>query len=152
MIIAGVIGIVAALAGAQFGYDAFFSKAADKEGAELTEELMQESTELTGIPIIQDNQVTGYVVLRVTSVVDSAKRPAEDFSFAPFLADAAFRSTYTFAENGFSRVRASDIERLSEQIKNDANKKIGIDAIQSVSLEQFNFVEKSQIRGKILDK
>jgi hypothetical protein len=148
---AGIIGIIAALAGSQFGYDLLFSETSTEKSAEAAEELKQEATELTGVPIILDNKVMGYVVLRVTSVVDVAKLPTKEFSSAPFILDAAFRSTYAFAEHGFSRVRPSDIERLSEQIKKDANSRIGAEAVKSVSLEQFNFVEKSQIRGQIIE-
>ncbi len=150
MIVAGVLGVFAALVGAQFGYDMILGGEAAGESGN-TEDLTQLTTELTGVPIISNNEVLGYIVLRVSSVIDTTKLPDKDFDAAPFLVDAAFRSTYEFAEHGLTRILPSDLVKLSDEIRKKVNDKMGAEAVHQVNLEQFNFVKKSEVRGQMLE-
>ena len=151
MIATGLVGVMAALAGSKFGYNLIFSHEAVSEEEPHGASIVQVTTELTGVPIIVGNAVAGYVVLRLSSVVDQSKLPSKDVIAVPFLADAAFRATYAFAENGIPHIQPGDIERLTEEVRILANKKIGAEAVMSTNLDQFNYVEKSEIRGMVLD-
>ncbi len=151
MLATGLVGVFAALIGSKFGFDLLFSQSASLDEESHGASLVQVATELTGVPIIEGNSVTGYIVLRVSSVIDQSKLPSKDVVAAPFLLDAAFRATYAFAENGIPRILPGDIENLAENTRTLANKKLGTDAVVSTSLEQFNFVEKSEIRGMVID-
>ena len=115
------------------------------------EQLQQISTELTGVPVITNDAVTGYVVLKVSSMIDAAKLPVKELVVQPFLTDAAFRATYAFSEHGFSRIRPKDLETLSDNIVRMANEKMGASVVRTASLEQFNFVAKGEIRGMLMN-
>jgi flagellar basal body-associated protein FliL len=150
MVIAGIIGIIAAIAGAEFGYSLLMAPAPEAHTEEKVERIIQISTELTGVPVIANNLLVGYVVLKVSSEIDAAKLPSEEASAVPYLVDAAFKATYGFSERGFDRVRGKDIERLTQEVRRLANEKFGMEVVRNVNLEQFNFVPKSEIRGNII--
>jgi hypothetical protein len=149
-VVAGIVGMAAALSGSVFGYDLLIAGGGSAEERPVGEVLQQISTELTGVPVISDNAVTGYVVLKVSSVIDAAKLPSKDFLVQPFLADAAFRAVYAFSDHGFSRIRPKDIEVLGADIARMANEKLGVPVVRTASLEQFNFVAKGEIRGMLM--
>jgi hypothetical protein len=151
MMVTGLVGVIAALVGAQFGYDILFAKQPVAKSGEPGEHLVTITTDLTGVPVVFDNAVAGYVVLRISSLVDPAQLPADDASAASFLVDAAFRATYGFSERGFDKMKPQDIKFLTDEIARLANEKLGSTAVHVVNLEQFNFVPKSDIRGKMLE-
>lgn len=148
---AGLVGMTAALGGAFFGYDLILAGNGTVEDQPVGEQLQQVSAELTGVPVIVNNTVAGYVVLKVSSTVDAARLPARDLAVQPYLVDAAFKATYAFADRGFTRIRPKDLEVLSGEIVRMANEKFGSDVVKTASLEQFNFVAKGEIRGMLMN-
>ncbi|NJM28740.1 MAG: hypothetical protein HC855_00125 [Rhizobiales bacterium] len=152
LVMVGLVGIFGALGGSFFGYDFLLGGGHDApEEHAAGEDLQQISTELTGVPIVANNAVAGYVVLKVSSVIDASKLPSKEFAIQPFLVDAAFKAAYGFSDNGFSRIRPKDLEVLAGDIVRMANEKLGANIVRSASLEQFNFVAKGEIRGMLMN-
>lgn len=147
---AGLVGIAGALGGSFLGYDLLLAGSQTEEEQPAAEQLQQITTELTGVPIIMNNVVTGYVVLKLSSVIDAARLPTKDFVVQPFLVDAAFRAVYAFSDQGFSRIRPKELENLANDIVRLANEKLGAEVVRNASLEQFNFVTKGEIRGMLM--
>ncbi|MFN0192259.1 MAG: hypothetical protein ACKVP5_09835 [Aestuariivirga sp.] len=151
LVMAGVVGIAGALGGSFFGYDLLLAGPEAHEEQTAGEELQQISTELTGVPIVTNNVVAGYVVLKISSVIDASKLPSKEFVIQPFLVDAAFKAAYAFSDVGFSRIRPKDLEVLAGDIVRMANEKLGANIVRTASLEQFNFVPKGEIRGMLMN-
>jgi hypothetical protein len=150
LILVGLTGVLAALGGSQFGYDAISAAQSDHAADKTEQAIVQISTELTGVPILNNGEVSGYVVLRISSTIDSMQLPTKDFNVGPFLVDAGFRATFGYTGIPFGRIKPSDIEHLTLKIRTDANAKLGTEAVKQVNIEQFNYVPKAEIRGKIL--
>ena len=110
---------------------------------------LQVKTEITGIPIVSDGRISGYLIFQVNSTIDASKLPARDFNVLPYLLDAAIRASYVSTGDGNLKFDAGFLRKLCLLIQDEANKKLDVAAVVAVNLEQFNFVPKEDIRGSI---
>jgi hypothetical protein len=150
LLLIGLTGTVASVGGVWLNQ--FMAQRADAhENTTLTDNKpLQVKTEMTGIPVVQNGQVSGYIVFQISSTVDTAKLPMHDLNVAPYILDSAIRATYESADQGIRRFDADYIEKLTAHIQLEANKKLEAQAISAVNIEQFNYVPKSEIRGSAL--
>ena len=125
------------------GSETFATTKAKKSGIEQT------VTELTGAPIIVDGKVLGYLVFRIRSQVDTSKLPNAKFEISPFLISAAFEVAYEFYQNGIQTIAPHDLEKISQQIANKTNEKLGSNLVTDVEMEQFNYVPSDKVRQNI---
>lgn len=142
------IGIWVALvtAGAAYFSAGFMAQPAATAAAEDVVELEQVETEMTSVPMLRGGVVLGYVIIQLNYAVDKAKLEAMHVEPGPFLTDAAFRAVFQSPEADFARLRASDIDALTEAIKVEANKRLGGEIVHQVLLQQLNFVRRDDIR------
>ncbi len=110
---------------------------------------LQVKTEITGVPVVKDGQVAGYVVFQISSTVDGSKLDTPELNVSPYILDAAIRASYMSTEDGSMQFDAPFIQRLSDLIVKETNAKLKGDVVRSVNVEQFNFVPKDDIRGSI---
>lgn len=108
--------------------------------------LEQLSTEMTSVPMIRDGQVLGYVIIQLNYAIDKAAKEKAHIDPLPYLVDAAFRAVYLNPQADFAKLRASDIDKLTEAIKTEANRRLGDGMVREVLLAQLNFVRKEDIR------
>jgi hypothetical protein len=146
----GLIGTFASVGGVWLN-QVMAQRADAHEKITLTENIpLQLKTEMTGIPVVQNGQVSGYIVFQISSTVDKAKLPVRDLNVAPYILDSAIRASYQSTDNGVLEFDADYIERLAGLIQLEANRKLNAEAVSAVNIEQFNFVPKSEIRGSAL--
>lgn len=108
--------------------------------------LEQLSTEMTSVPMIRDGAVLGYVIIQLDFAVDKEAKEKSRIDPKPYLIDAAFRAVYQNPQADFARLRASDIDKLTEAVKAEANKRLPGGMVQQVLIQQLNFVRKGDIR------
>jgi hypothetical protein len=145
---AGFVGCVAVVAGIWLG--AFLmAPGAPGEEAERHPEFSQVSSDINGIPVVQNGQVVGYFVIKVSSVIDrnSVYWPVEDLR--PPLMDAAIRAVADFATNGIQQINSVQMKSLTNAILANAAANIGENAVKAVHVEQFNYVTKAQVRENL---
>jgi hypothetical protein len=70
----------------------------------------------------------------------------------PFLIDAAFRAVYSNSQSDFARLKAKDLDDLTEAIKIAANERIGGELVRQVLIQQLNYVRKEDIRTHWIKK
>jgi hypothetical protein len=122
-----------------------------KESSELVEsQTRQLKTEMTGIPIVRDGHVAGYIVFQVSCTINASKLTPSDLNVAPYILDATIRASYESTADGKLEFNAKYIQRLSELIMEASNQKLKADIVSAVNVEQFNYVPKDEIRGKVL--
>lgn len=156
LLIAGAWGAAMAFAGAYLNL--MLNKAPDPAAAEKEHapQIEQFKSELTGVPMISDGKVLGYLVFRFDSTVDRAKIGAAggghgELDPMPYMLDSAFKACYEFGGKGTIRkIRPADIEALSMDIRKRANERFGAEAVLAVNLEQFNFIRSDEVRGKLM--
>jgi flagellar basal body-associated protein FliL len=143
-----IIGIWVALVTAAAAYFSagLMSQPPAADGAEAGHVVEQVSTEMTSVPMIRDGTILGYVIIQLNFAVDKAKLEEAKVEPAPFLVDAAFRAVYQNSQADFARLRASDIDKLTDSIRDEANKRLGPDVVQQVLIQQLNYVRKDDIR------
>jgi hypothetical protein len=146
-IIIGLLGIIATMGGL------LLNRYLDQQSklAETTNDVqakpIQVKTEMTGIPVVTDGLVSGYLVFQISSTVDASKLPTAEFEVGPYILDAAIRASYQSAEAGAQKFNGNFIKKLTDKIIEEANMKLGGPVIKVVNVEQFNFVPKDEIRG-----
>jgi hypothetical protein len=145
----GLFGILATAGG--FWLDTYMKqKARLADSTKVIEaKLSQVRTEMTGVPVVNDGSVSGYLVFQISSTIDASKLPSPDLDVAPYVLDAAIRASYEGAESGAQKINAKYIKNLADLTREEANKKLGAEIISVVNMEQFNFVPKAEIRGNM---
>lgn len=108
--------------------------------------LEQLSTEMTSVPMIRGGTVLGYVIIQLNFSIDKAAKDKAHIDPLPYLVDAAFRAVYLNPQADFAKLRASDIDKLTEAIRTEANRRLGDGMVHQVLLAQLNFVKKEDIR------
>lgn len=147
---AGIIGACATLTGLWLNLYLAKQDSLKPAGEDGHVTLVQLKTEMTGIPVVVDGNVSGYLVFQLGSTIDSAKLPSKEFDVAPYLLDSAIRSSYQSTVDGSLNFNAAFLEKLSRLIREDANKKLSAEAVVEVNVQQFNFVPKEDVRGNVL--
>jgi hypothetical protein len=146
----GLVGICASLGGIWLNH--YLKKQDPTQHSEETIQAaqIQLKTEMTGIPVVIDSEVSGYLVFQISSTIDSSKLPSKDFDVSAYLLDAAIRASYKSTEDGSLKFNALFLERLGALVREEANKKLASDVVVAVNVQQFNFVPKTDVRGSVL--
>ena len=151
MFMAGLWGVAMVGVGAFLGVS-FASDGSKKDDGKDKPQFEQVTTEMTGAPIIVENHLEGYLVFRVKSLVDKNRLADPKIDMTPYLVSSAFEAAYSYYDHGVPAIRPSDIPQIGDLISNIANKKLGVEAVSSVQLDQFNYVPADKIRENILGK
>jgi hypothetical protein len=146
----GLIGIAACFGGIVLNQHMKKQDHSAIESESKKESLVQLKTEMTGIPIVVDGTVAGYLVFQISSTVDSTVLPTKDFDVTPYLLDAAIRASYQSTEDGNLKFNAAYLTKLGDLILDHANHKLSAKVVIAVNVEQFNFVSKNEVRGNVL--
>jgi flagellar basal body-associated protein FliL len=148
LIIVGLIGAASTMLGVWYNVHSSQSSSAEHEQAASS--AVPVSTEVTGIPVLSDGAIKGYLVFKVSTTIDTKKLADEKFDLGPYILDSAIKAGYEKATDIIKGMTAEQAESLSERIKHHVNTRFGQEVVQTVNLVQFNFVPDSQIRDMIV--
>lgn len=104
------------------------------------------TADLTSVPIIRGGDVSGYVILQLSFAADRALLDDKKLDPMPYIKDAAFRVVFTSSEIDFRHLRSGDLDRLTDGIAREANRRLGENIVRQVLFQQLNFVKKEDIR------
>lgn len=104
------------------------------------------STDMISVPMVRGGSIIGYVIVQLSFEADRELLEKLKVEPKPFLVDAAFRSIYSNTESDFTKLKADDIDALTQTIAKAANKRIGGDLVKQVLIQQLNYVRKEDIR------
>jgi len=119
-------------------------KAESEDGAKVVEFI---NTESMSIPVIREGKVTGYVVAEMSFAVQKGKEGEEAAAPTPYLVDAAYRTLYQNVAADFEHLKPQDLKELSDQVKKEANARLGEEKVQDVLVSSLNFVARDEIRA-----
>lgn len=99
------------------------------------------------IPIIAEGAVQGYVVANLVFTADA--KTLREISVPPdaFLQDEAFRYIYSDDTLDFRKLSRYNVNGMINNVRERANKRLGAEIIKEILIENFNFVDKSDIRS-----
>jgi hypothetical protein len=140
------VWVILVTAGATFASSYLGGSALDSS-AEAEDLGVEELTsELTSVPIIRGGDVSGYVIMQFSFAADRALLGDSKLDPMPYIRDAVFRVAFTNSEIDFRHLKAGDLDRLTDSIVTEANRRLGASIVRQVLFQQLNFVKKEDIR------
>jgi hypothetical protein len=108
------------------------------------------TTRSFSVPVIADGAVQGYVVAQFTYIVDNDALNKLGVKPESYIVDEAFRTIYTGDEINFRKMKKQDLPHLSKLIGENVNKRVGLQLVQEVLIEQLSYIPKGKVRGRNL--
>lgn len=103
-------------------------------------------TGVISVPIVSGGKIQGYLIAQLVFTADG--KLLRQLSVPPevFLTDEAFRSIFAGEAPDFKNLKKYDLVALKKNIAVNVNTRFGIEIVQDVLIEQFNFVPMDQVR------
>jgi len=99
------------------------------------------------IPIIAEGAVQGYVIANLVFTADS--RTLRELPVPPeaFVQDEIFRHVYADESLDFRRLSRYNVNGMIAAVREKINKRLGAEIVKEILVENFNFIDKSDIRS-----
>ncbi len=105
-----------------------------------------ETTRAMTVPIIADGAVDGYIVAQFVYTAQSRDLQALGVPAESFIVDEAFHHIFTMEDIDFHDLRRFDSRAFLEEITQRVNTRLESPLIREMLIEEFNFVDASQLR------
>lgn len=122
------------------------SRAALSPKQEYLEGLVYEKTKVINVPMIAEGSVQGYIVAQLVFTADAKILRQLPVPPEAFVVDEAFRSIYGDQKLDFTNLARYDLARFAQTVKEQVNKRLQVEVLQEVLVQDFNYVSKDQIR------
>jgi hypothetical protein len=100
------------------------------------------------IPVIADGEVSGYFVARITVRIDRAKVGKVEIPLKQLLTDEMITLLSNTSMTNLAHVRTFDPEAFKNHVKTGLNGKLGEGVVDTVLIEQLDYLSKADIRAK----
>ncbi|WP_112664682.1 hypothetical protein [Microvirga flavescens] len=99
------------------------------------------------VPMIADGAVQGYVIANLVFTADAKTLRTLPVPPDAFVIDETFRQVYSDDKLDFRKLSKYNVSNLLANIKTRVNERLGADIVKDILVENFNFVNKSDIRS-----
>ena len=99
------------------------------------------------VPVLGKEAIDGYLLAVLGINVDSSNFKSSEADAEVILHDIAFRTLYGVEALRYRKPRKADLETISQELKEAMNKRLGVDGVKEVLLQEFSFVPKEQTRS-----
>ena len=113
---------------------------------EYLEGLVHEKTKVINVPMIAEGSVQGYIVAQLVFTADAKALRQLPVPPEAFVVDEAFRNIYGDERLDFKNLSRFDLALFAQTVREHVNKRLQIDVLQDVLVQDFNYVSKDQIR------
>lgn len=122
--------------------------APDERNPASSSDVKRLTTKSFSVPVIADGAVQGYVIAQFSYIV--AVDALKELSVKPesYFIDQAFQTIYTGGEINFRKMKKQDLPKLAKLIGENVNKRIGLQLVEEVLIEQLSYIPKEKTRGK----
>jgi len=93
------------------------------------------------VPMINEGIVQGYVLARLVFTANTGAMHKLSVDPAPFVTDEAFREIYNNGKIEFGQLARYNLDQLVENIKENVNRRLGPEVIDSILVEEINYAE-----------
>jgi len=114
-----------------------------QDPAPRLEGLRYTSLPTISVPVVQDGDVTGYVVVRMVYTADAAVLRNLASEPDAFLTDEIFRAIYGRAEVAFGKLVRLDLRSLADGARLRVNERMGDEVVQDLLVDGLNYINLS---------
>ena len=152
LIASGIWVVVVALVAVYFSVQMALAPKVDKEAEarRAAEETIR--GELTSLPVIQDGDVQGYFLTKLSYVVDKVKMANVHIPIDVLINDQLFTLLVGNKMVDISNHQNFDVPAFRKAIQDAINKRLGDDVVHDVMIEQIDFLSKKDIRSNMEQK
>lgn len=138
--------VSAVTAGATYGAITWQLGRSSEPVVEEGNKLEEVRTKAINVPIIADGAVQGYVVAQFVFTVNS--KALQELSVNPdvYLLDEAFKTIYAGEKVNFRQLKKQDLPALAKLLGENVNKRLGVNMVQDVLIDQLSYVPKDEAR------
>jgi hypothetical protein len=104
------------------------------------------------VPMISGGALRGYVVAKIVYTGDAAALRESPVDPEPFVLDEAFRHIYTDGKVEFDHLAKYNLDKITGDIKDAVNKRLGSNLIKDVLIGELNYVDKAQLDKQTAQK
>ena len=116
-------------------------------GASLGISYWKEShAQVINVPMIAEGSVQGYIVAQLVFTADAKTLRQLPVPPEPFVVDEAFRNIYGDEKLDFKNLSRFDLALFAQTVREHVNRRLQIDVLQDVLVQDFNYVSKDQLR------
>jgi hypothetical protein len=108
--------------------------------------LTYKKTRVVTVPVIANGAIDGYVVAQFVFTADAQELRDAPLPPESYIVDEAYQAIFSSPEIDFRRLRSFDMQAFTGRIAQRANKRLGRDVVRDIMVEEFNFVDKTQVR------
>lgn len=113
---------------------------------DVADGLVYEKTSVINVPMIADGGVQGYIVTQLVFTADAKALRQLPVPPGSYVVDEAFRNIYGDENLDFKNLARFDLALFAQTIREHVNKRLQVDVLQDVLVQDFNYVSKDQIR------
>lgn len=108
--------------------------------------------EMVTFPVISGGHVQGYFLTKTSYVVDKTKMEGVTLPIPALLTDELYTALVGDRVIRVQENRDFDLPRFRERIKTALNKRLGVDAVVDVIVEQVDYLSKDELRNSMQQK
>jgi hypothetical protein len=133
--------------GATFGMLQWQKQAETGKAGEGDKKIQEMRTKAINVPIIGNGQIQGYMVAQFVFTVDANVLKDVPISPEVYLLDEAFKTIYAGEQVNFQNMKKQDLPVLAKKLGENVNKRLGVDMVQDVLIDQLSYIPKKEVRG-----
>lgn len=104
-------------------------------------------TKAINVPIIGSGTIQGYMVAQFVFTVDAAALHKMQVNPEVYVLDEAFKTIYAGEQVNFQNMKKQDLPLLAKKLGENVNKRLGVNIVQDVLIDQLSYIPKKDMRG-----
>ncbi len=122
------------------------AKAAGAKAEDKFYGLAYKKTRVVTVPIIANGAIDGYVVAQFVFTGDAEQLRVAPLPPEAFIVDEAYQAIFSSPNIDFRRMKSFDMQGFLRRVAQRSNERLGRDMVRDLMVEEFNFVDKAQVR------
>jgi hypothetical protein len=104
------------------------------------------------VPVIENSQVTGYVIAQLDFVIDPAKSKLIPMPLEIFISGQTYAFLYDRRGQDALKRNASRLDKAMDDLRNSINTRYNVEAVRAIEVRQLDFLTKEEIRDMQMRK
>ena len=118
----------------------------EREPDKQTGGLEHVRTKMISVPIISEGAIQGYVIAQFIFSIEAKHLKQLSIKPEAILLDEAFKVIYAGETVDFRNIKKQDLAAMLKSISDGVNKRFGTPLVESVLIQELNYVSKSEAR------